>query len=66
MNQQLCNKIVYIDIRAAIAKEKEMPEWICIFLKIRVTDDSKSEVEAIYRSKRSKLAIQQKEHFHIV
>lgn len=44
-----------IDVRAFIGRENLEGEWHCIFLKIRVTDDNKENIESIYREKELKL-----------
>jgi hypothetical protein len=49
-----------IDIRAFIAKEEENGEWLCIFLKIRLTDEDKKHVESIHKKRNTDLAIEEK------
>src|SRR5690242_8687204 len=45
-----------IDIRAIYAKNKDNPQWRCVFLKVYFTKDGKEAIEAIHRDKHGLLS----------
>lgn len=55
-----------IDIRAAVANQKDRGERKCIFAKVRLTMDNRSQVEQIHRKNKEDLQIQNNDNFQLL
>ena len=55
-----------IDIRAAVAKSKDGSGWKCIFAKMRLTADERSQIEEIHKKNKKDLHIKNNANFRLL
>jgi predicted nucleotide-binding protein len=56
------------DLRAIIAKSKDSPnnDWVCVFLKIRLTKDDRETVQSIHKNKMDNLGAIDQDYFKVI
>jgi hypothetical protein len=55
-----------IDIRTAVANSKDGSGWRCIFAKIRLTADERSQIEEVHEKNKNDLHIKNKSNFRLL